>query len=126
MVQLQRLTGMRPGEVVIMRSRDIDTQGEVWSYKPASHKTEHRGHRRVVELGPQAQTVIRPFLKADLEGFLFSPSEAEAERHADQRRHRKSKVQPSQRNRKKRNPKCRPHDHYSVASYRRAIQRGCD
>ena len=44
MIQLQRLTGMRPGEVVIMRTADIDTTGSVWHYLPASHKTEHHGH----------------------------------------------------------------------------------
>jgi hypothetical protein len=32
MVDLQRLTGMRSGEVTIMRTRDVDTSGPVWSY----------------------------------------------------------------------------------------------
>ena len=36
MVELQRLTGMRPGEVVIMRTCDLDTSGEVWVYTPAA------------------------------------------------------------------------------------------
>ena len=126
MVELQWLTGMRPGEVTIMRVMDIDTTGEIWQYRPASHKTEHHGHGRIVDLGPKAQNVVRPFLKADMEAHLFSPAEAEAERHADLRRCRKTPVQPSQRNRRKRKAKCRPKDHYTVASYRRAIQRGCD
>ena len=50
-----------------MRTADIDTTGSVWHYLPASHKTEHHGHARVVEFGPRAQAVIRPFLKPDLE-----------------------------------------------------------
>ena len=49
-VELQRLTGMRSGEVVIMRPCDIDMTGSVWVYQPESHKTEHHGHDRLVEL----------------------------------------------------------------------------
>jgi integrase len=64
MVQVQRLAGMRPGEVVIMRPCDIDRSRKVWLYRPDSHKTEHHEHERVVFLGPQAQEVLRPFLFA--------------------------------------------------------------
>jgi integrase len=41
MVKLQLLTGMRPGELVIMRARDLDMSGPVWQYTPSSSKTEH-------------------------------------------------------------------------------------
>jgi integrase len=34
MVRLQRLTGMRPAEVCILRPGDIDRSGEVWNYRP--------------------------------------------------------------------------------------------
>jgi len=40
MVQLRRLTGMRPGEVTTMRTCDIDATGNVWIYTPARHKTQ--------------------------------------------------------------------------------------
>lgn len=82
MIELQRLTGMRSGEVVIMRGRDLDTAGKVWLYGLASHKTEHHGHERVVELGPQARQVVRTFPKPDVEAYPFSPADAEAERQA--------------------------------------------
>ena len=62
MIQLQQLTGMRPGEVAIMRRCDLDTSGDIWLYKPASHKTEHFGRDRIVDLGPQAQAVLKRFL----------------------------------------------------------------
>src|SRR5271157_4161228 len=39
MVELQRLSGMRPGEVCMMRSCDLDTSSRVWTYTPESHKT---------------------------------------------------------------------------------------
>jgi integrase len=37
MIQLQRLTGARPGEVCAMRGCDLDTTGPVWLYRPQSH-----------------------------------------------------------------------------------------
>jgi integrase len=43
MVRFQRLTGARPGEVCILRPCNVDTSGDVWSYRPESHKTEHHG-----------------------------------------------------------------------------------
>ena len=52
MVELQRLTGMRPGEVCGMRKRDIELGGELWRYRPASHKTQHLGHDRYSAAGP--------------------------------------------------------------------------
>jgi len=39
------------------------------------------------------------------------------------RSRRKSKVQPSQRSRRKKNPKRSPRDHYDTGSYRRAVER---
>ena len=51
MVRLQRLTGMRPAEVCILRPIDLDRSGDVWLYRPQSHKTEHHGRERVIFLG---------------------------------------------------------------------------
>jgi integrase len=34
LVQLQLLTGARAGELVTMRSVDIDTTGKIWTYEP--------------------------------------------------------------------------------------------
>jgi integrase len=48
MIKLQRPTGMRTGELVVMRSCDIDTTGEVWVYEPSDHKNRWRGHRKQV------------------------------------------------------------------------------
>jgi len=96
MIELQRLTGMRPGEVVIMRGCDLDMSGKLWQYQPGEHKTEHHERQRVIMLGPRAQAVVRGFLKPDLSAYLFSPIKAVAERHAEQRRNCKTPVQPSQ------------------------------
>lgn len=128
MIRLQQLSGMRSGEVVIMRPRDLDMSGKLWSYRPASHKTEHHGHVRLVELGSRAQAAIRPFLKPDIERFLFSPADAEAERRQAMRAKRKTPVSCGNRpgTNRKRKPRRSPKDRYSPDSYRRAIARGCD
>ncbi|MEO2008021.1 MAG: site-specific integrase [Pirellulaceae bacterium] len=62
MVRLQRLTGARPGEICEIRPCDVDRDGEVWSYRPESHKTQHQGRERVIFLGPQTQQILRPYL----------------------------------------------------------------
>lgn len=126
MVRLQLLTGMRSGEVVRMRGRDFEMSSEVWLYRPGRHKTAHRGHSREIRIGPRAKAVLEPFLKADLEQFLFQPRDAMAFRYERIRKGRKSKVQPSQISRKKRRPERQPQDQYTVATYRRAITRACD
>ena len=45
MVELQRLTGMRPGEVVLMRTGDLDMAGDVWVY--TSDPAQDRAPRQV-------------------------------------------------------------------------------
>jgi integrase len=125
MIELQRLTGMRPGEVVLMRTSDLDTGGDVWFYSPFRHKTEHHGKSREVFIGPRGQEVVRPWLKADREAFLFSPAEAMEDHRAGRRACRKTRVQPSQSDRSRTRPKKAPGARYTVGSYRKAIQAAC-
>ena len=135
MVEMQRLTGMRPGEVCRLRGRDLEVCGaRVWVYRPGSdrgpegdHKTAHYGHERTVLIGPRAQEVLKPWLKTDLSAYLFSPKEAEALRSAARRQQRKSPMTPSQAARKpKEAPRRRGGERYRVAAYRLAIYRACD
>jgi integrase len=126
MIDLQLLTGMRPGEVCIMRACDLDTTARIWVYRPHVHKTSHHGHGREVYLGPRAQEVVKRFLKTDLQAYLFSPGEAREERFLALRQNRKSKVQPSQVCRRRNKPKKVPGERYDVFSYRRAIAYACD
>ncbi len=116
MVQLQWLTGMRSGEVVIMRGADLDTRGRVWVYTPASHKTEHHGHARKVDLGPRAQELIRPHLTGDPQAFLFAPPSGQGSRGGHAYRRKKKGGRTGR----------RLGERYTTASYRRAITRGCD
>ncbi len=126
MIELQRLAGMRPGEVIRIRSIDLDTSGRIWLYRPSHHKSEHVGKDRIVYLGPKAQAILRSWLRAELEAPLFSPVEAMEEFRARQRADRKTKVQPSQRDRSKSTPRCRPRIAYSVQTYAYAVARACD
>lgn len=65
MVQLQLLTGMRPGEVCSIRPRDLDRSGRIWIYTPAHHKAEHHGRARTIAIGPRAQAILSPWLHKD-------------------------------------------------------------
>jgi integrase len=75
-LRLQRLTGMRPGEVLEMRPRDIDRTSTPWAYVPPSGgKTLHHGKPRRVYLGPQARALLTPWLAscpADRRVWVYS------------------------------------------------------
>ena len=134
MIQIQRLTGMRPGEVTIMRPCDIDCTDEVWVYRLTRHKTSHLGVRKEVPLGPQSQVLLRPFLSREPDAFLFSPREAEEWRNEQRavRRdpNRKTKVYPCElrarekrrQTAKKRVSKRPKRDRYDTPGYRRAVE----
>lgn len=127
MIELQRLTGMRPGEIVLMRTSDIDMTGQVWIYTPAEHKMEHHDRGRLIHFGPQAQQVIGPFLRNDLSAFIFDPREVQADRQSARRAARRSPMTPSQWARgKKACPKRTPGNRYTTSSYAHAISFACD
>ena len=65
MIDLQRLTGMRPGEVCRLPFGEVDRSAGVWLYRPGAHKTAHRGRRRVIPIGPKAKAVLVAFLRRD-------------------------------------------------------------
>jgi integrase len=126
MVQLQRMTGCRPGEVCQLRPCDVDCSSDTWVYVPVTHKSEHHGAERRIYLGPRAQDVLRPWLARPTHAFCFSPAEWRSTQNVERRRNRKSPMTPSQRARRpKRHPKRAARDKYDVASYRRAIDRAC-
>ncbi len=132
MVQLQSLTGCRPGEIVIIRGCDLNMSGKIWEYKPAAWKTEHHEDvaERVIYIGPKAQRVLKPWLRPNLSDYLFSPKEALAELNAERRESRKTPVYPSHQARYEREKARRgrrpDHDHYTVENYRQAIERACE
>ena len=62
LIQLQRLTGARPGEMLALRPADVDRSGEVWFYRPEHHKTAHHGKTREIAIGPRGQRILAPYL----------------------------------------------------------------
>ncbi len=88
---------MRPGEVLIMRTRDLDRTDAVWSYRPYSHKTEHHDRERLIYLGPQSQAILGPFLLANPNLYIFSPKRVLEEHRAELRARRATPMTPSQR-----------------------------
>ena len=89
MVQLQRLTGARPGEICDIRPGDINRTGDPWEYVPASHKTEHHDRPRVIFIGAKGQRILLPYLLRAADAYCFSPREAEGKRRAAQHEARK-------------------------------------
>lgn len=127
MIQLQLCTGMRPGEVCILRARDLDRSGDVWTFTPQTHKTAHHGRQRLIFIGPRGQEILQPYL-ASLEddGYVFRPDAAEKARNQLRKSQRKSPMTPSQAKRKpKATPKKSAGEHYLRTSYTRAITRAC-
>jgi len=118
------------GEVTAMRPCDLDTTGQVWVYSPATHKTQHHGHRRAIYIGPKAQELIQPFLAGrSLQGYLFSPIEAMAERRQKRHALRVTPLSCGNRpgtNRIKGKPKRGLKDRYTPASYLYAVYYACD
>ncbi len=121
LIDLQLLTGARPGELVGLRAADIDRSGPVWVARLTEHKTAHRGKVRALYFGPKAQAVLKPFiLKRNEDEYLFSPWDFVEERVAASATHRRPDQAPS--------PKKGERtigDHYDVHAYRQAITRAC-
>jgi integrase len=123
MVEVQLLTGARPGEITRLRPCDLIRSGEIdlgkgirtkvgqcWAVVPKQHKTAWRSHKRIILIGPQAQQILAPFLKErPAEVPLFSPAEASADRGV---KHKPRRKRP-------------PGSQYGVRSYNRAVGRAC-
>jgi integrase len=110
-----------------MRGCDLDRSVTPWVYRPHRHKTEHRGHVRVVPLGPRARAIVARYLEGrPPEAYLFSPAEAERARNARRTLARQSKRPPSQLARRPKRVRDRPwRERYDRDSYRRAVTRAC-
>ncbi|MHB8973181.1 MAG: tyrosine-type recombinase/integrase [Pirellulaceae bacterium] len=128
MVRLQLVAGCRPGELCSLTPDQVDRSGDVWLYRPDQHKTLHLGHERVIAIGPRGQDILRKYLLRAPDSPCFSPKESLAQFY-DQAHERRTTpmscgTKPSPTRRKRAIAKVG--DTYTVASYRRAIERACD
>lgn len=130
-VELQLLSGARPGELLGLRATDlqIDDSAGIWTYQPEEHKNAYRERERVIYFGPKAQAVLQPFLgTGDITAPLFSPRAAEADRRAELSMQRKTPLSCGNRpgTNRRAAPQHQPGDRYTTDSYRRAIAYACD
>jgi integrase len=130
-IDLQLLTGARPGELLGLRPVDIETSGPggVWTYHLTEHKNAFRGKDRRIYFGPKAQQVLAGFMAGrSVNATLFSPAEAESERRAAM--HACRKVPLSYGNgpgtNKSPSPRRPAGTAYTTDTYRRAIERACE
>ena len=85
--ELQRLTGMRPGEACTLTLAEVDRSEPTWLYRPSAHKTAYRGQDRVIPFGPRARAVLVAFLRrtgAPPDGFAHV--ELNYRKHSNARR----------------------------------------
>lgn len=125
-VELQLLTGMRPGEVVIMRPCDIDRTGDIWHYYPYKYKTQHLDDptlRRIISIGPKGQEILRPFLLRQEDAYCFSLQESEKDRRLKLFKLRKTPLSCGNKpgSNKKDLPRRKQGDVYDSTSYGKAI-----
>ncbi len=121
MIRIQLKSGMRPGELILLRGADIDTSRPVWVFTPLTNKLEHQGRERIIHIGPEAQAELKPWLRCDPWQFIFGPRHrreydlrdrlAPRPRTAWEKRNRKRRVLRSV---------------YTVNGYLQAIRRTCD
>ena len=114
-----------------MRAKNINMDGPIWVFSPEQHKVLHYGRTREISLGPKAQEIVKGFLKANPQAFLFSPMEAREELDARKRESRKTPRWPSHmraQERKRRRSKGgrKPGAHYTTISYGRCVRRACE
>jgi integrase len=121
LIDLQLITGARPGELVGLRRDDItQVDDTLWEAELTRHKTDYKGKRRLLVFGPQAIQILRPLMLKAKGGYLFPAADSMAARIEAAHSHRRPNQKP---NKHKTERKLGPH--YTTESYRRAIARAC-
>jgi len=83
MVQIQRKCGARPGEMIAMQVEEIDRRDpECWWFRPRFHKTMHKGKKREIPIGKEAQAILLPYIGAAGTGKVFHYSHRDGYRLA--------------------------------------------
>lgn len=131
-VQLLRLTGSRPTEILTMKPDELDRSGPIWKFTPPRHKLAWKGKTRIIYIGPDAQSVLMPWLLGTAHDvYIFSPERSEEIRSRERSALRKTPKYPSHmaRNERKRvqlskrkRPPTECYDHMALS---RAVHRAC-
>jgi integrase len=130
MIEVQLATGMRSGELILLRPADVDQSEQVWTFTPPTHKTAHLGKARTVALGPRAQAVLAAIEPTEPMNYYFNPRIAIETLNEAKRARRRTPLWPSHvealRKKRRRNPKRTPAEFYTSHSYHRAVRRGIE
>jgi integrase len=136
MIRLQQLAAMRPGEIVSLRRRDLRPSPRPgcleYVVREDVNKMSHHDRERVVILGPRAVQIVNRWAEGKKQGYIFDPRQALEIERARRKKisigHAADPDQLAARARQARIdgvPPRRVGDRYTVASYRRAIERAC-
>jgi len=71
LIELQRLTGSRSGELLKLSTSMLNRTGDIWKAELGDHKTRHHGKSRTLHFGPHAQLILTKYLSADPDERLF-------------------------------------------------------
>ncbi|MEJ7590353.1 MAG: tyrosine-type recombinase/integrase [Planctomycetaceae bacterium] len=71
LIDVQRLTGSRSGELLMMTTGMLNRTGNVWSAELSDNKCRHHGKSRTLHFGPKAQLILARYLSADPDAKLF-------------------------------------------------------
>ena len=127
MVQIQRLTGMRPSELCEMTVGDIDrTRGTgLWYYVLPEHKTAADIGEKQIPLNGSAQKLLEPFLtgkKSDEAVFSHRVSAEEVkEILRAERQSTNPRLQKEQDKQRTENPRTKAKEFFDRNTYRKAI-----
>jgi integrase len=131
-IQLLRLTGARPSEILSLRPSDIDrSEDSAWLGSSRSTRMRTAARRACIVFDARAQSVLRPFLARAADRHLFRPVEAVDELHELRRQLRlrdggtpiyRSHVARLERDREQR-PRQEFAECYGADSLRQAIER---
>jgi len=128
MVNLQLLTGCRPGEICKLTPGMIPREGDVWVAVLGEHKTAHHGHESNLDLGPKSQILVAPYLLRGADDYLFRPCDTVKKQRAKAAASRATPLSCGNREgtNRKRTPKRPPGIQYDPIAYGRAIKRAAD
>ncbi|KAA1262292.1 site-specific tyrosine recombinase XerC [Rubripirellula obstinata] len=128
MVRVQLLSSCRPGEVCKLTPGAIDRSGDVWEYEVEHHKMRGKKGRerskKIVYFGPEAQTILLPYLDRPDSEPLFSPAEHTAQLREARTKNRATPASCGNRvgTNRQRKPKKRPGKRWGSKAYGKAVK----
>ncbi|VTS04922.1 tyrosine-type recombinase/integrase [Tuwongella immobilis] len=128
LLRIQMLSAARPGEIRVMRPRDLDrTDPHCWIFRPSQHKNHWRGQERTIVLNAMAIQRLSPWMVGLTDDeYVFNPTRVRRQKEEENSRLRKSKPTPKQlAQRAKNRAKPIPNRCYTRLAISQAVNRAC-